>query len=184
MSVTHILQVIEEGDTQAAEELLPLVYAELRQLAAAKLANELPGQTLQATALVHEAYLRLVDTEKAKHWDSRKHFFAAAAESMRRILIDRARRKQRPKHGGGLSRVEFDSVFPATDARPEVLLAMDEALNKLAAEDPAKAEFVRLRYFTGCTLQEAAAALGVSVATAKRYWTFARAWLFNELSSD
>ncbi len=178
--VTYVLSQIESGNASAAEQLLPLVYEELRKLAAARLAQESPGQTLQATALVHEAYLRLVD-DKARQWDSRGHFFAAAAEAMRRILIDRARKKQRPKHGGNRQRVDLDSVFPASDAAPDALLAMDEALIKLAAQAPEKAELIQLRYYTGCSLTEAAIAMGVSYATAKRYWTYARAWLYSEL---
>ena len=179
--ITRILSQIEQGDPSAGEQLLPLVYDEIRKLAAAKLAQEKPGQTLQATALVHEAYLRLVDVEKAQHWNSRGHFFSRAAEAMRRILIDRARRKQRPKHGGNLRRVDLDTVFPANDAAPDALLAMDEALVKLAQQAPEKAELIRLRYYTGCALAEAAMAMGVSYATAKRYWTYTRAWLYSEL---
>ena len=180
--VTQILSQIEQGDPKAAEQLLPLVYDELRKLAAAKLAQEKPGQTLQATALVHEAYVRLVDVEKVQDWNSRGHFFAAAAEAMRRILVDRARRKQRPKHGGDRKRVDLESVFPATNAAPDALLAMDEALARLADESPEKAELIKLRYFTGLPLTEAAATMGISVATAKRYWTYARAWLYIELA--
>ncbi len=179
--ITHILAKIESGDPHAAEQLLPLVYDELRKLAAAKLAREKPGQTLQATALVHEAYLRLVDAERAQQWDSRGHFFGAAAEAMRRILIDRARRKQRPRHGGDRQRVDFDSGFAAADAAPDTLLAMDEALQRFAEEDPSKAALVKLRYFAGLRLSEAAEVLGISDATAKRYWAYARAWLYNEL---
>ncbi len=170
--ITHILAKIESGDTHAAEQLLPLVYDELRKLAAAKLAREKPGQTLQATALVHEAYLRLVDAERAQQWDSRGHFFGAAAEAMRRILIDRARRKQRPRHGGDRQRVDFDSGFAAADAAPDTLLAMDEALQRFAEEDPSKAALVKLRYFAGLRLSEAAEVLGISDATAKRYWAY------------
>ena len=181
-NVTHILNAIEQGDGQAAEQLLPLVYDELRNLAAAKLANEKPGQTLQATALVHEAYIRLVDVEKAQHWDSRGHFFAAAAEAMRRILIDNARRKQRPKHGGDRRRIDFDSAFPATDAAPDALLAMDDALAKLAQESPEKVELVKLRHYAGLSLAQAAETKGIPLATAKRHWAYARAWLYNELT--
>jgi RNA polymerase sigma factor (TIGR02999 family) len=181
--VTQILSQIEQGDPKAAEQLLPLVYEELRQLAAAKLAHEKPGQTLQATALVHEAYLRLVKDGQAPHWDSQGHFFAAAAEAMRRILIDRARRRQRPRHGGDRQRVDFDSCFAATDATPDSLLAIDEALQRFAQESPEKAALVKLRYFAGLRLSEAAAALRISDATAKRYWAYARAWLYNELTS-
>jgi RNA polymerase sigma factor (TIGR02999 family) len=182
--VTRILSAIEQGDPHAAGELLPLVYDELRQLAAQKLAREKPGQTLQATALVHEAYLRLVDTEKAQHWNSRGHFFAAAAEAMRRILVDQARRKQAQRHGGDRQRVDLDesalvAAAPATD-----LLALDDALAKLAAAEPVKAELVKLRFFTGLTIPEAARVLGISIATAERHWTYARVWLYAELSED
>ena len=176
--VTQILSQIEQGDPTAAEQLLPLVYQELRKLAAAKMAGEKPGQTLQATALVHEAYLRLVDIEKVQHWDSRGHFFAAAAEAMRRILIDRARRKRRPKHGGDRQHVDLDQVCTAGDAPSIRLLVLDEALAKLAAENEVRAELVKLRYFAGLTLNEAAAVLGVSRATAARHWTYAKAWLY------
>lgn len=182
--VTRILSQIEAGDPIAAEQLLPLVYAELRKLAAAKLANENPGQTLQATALVHEAYLRLVGAERVQDWNSRGHFFMAAAEAMRRILVERARRKHRLKHGGGRQKVELDSQGLA-DVPPSVdLLALDEALSKFAALYPAKAELVNLRYFAGLTAAEAAQAMGVSVATAERYWSFARGWLFAELNDS
>jgi RNA polymerase sigma factor (TIGR02999 family) len=181
--VTHILAAIEQGDPSAAEQLLPLVYDELRQLAAQKLAHEKPGQTLDATALVHEAYLRLVDAEQAQHWDSRGHFFAAAAESMRRILIDNARRKQAARHGGGRRRVPLDDA-PRAIETPESLLALDDALTRFAAEEPAKAELVKLRFFAGLSTSEAAAALGVSVATAERWWAFARTWLFADLQDQ
>jgi RNA polymerase sigma factor (TIGR02999 family) len=179
--VTRILSAIEEGDIQAAEQLLPLVYGELRKLAAQKLAREKPGQTLQATGLVHEAYLRLVDTKKAQHWNSRGHFFAAAAEAMRRIVIDNARRKRRPKHGGDRKRVAFEEALSIADGQDDIL-ALDEALTQLAAEEPVKAELVKLRYFAGLTLQEAAECLGISPATAKRYWAVARARLYLALS--
>ncbi|MBN1851794.1 MAG: sigma-70 family RNA polymerase sigma factor [Pirellulales bacterium] len=179
--VTRILSAIEQGDPDASEKLLPLVYDELKRLAAQKMAHEKAGQTLQATALVHEAYIRLVDAEEQQHWDSRGHFFAAAAEAMRQILIDRARKKKRPKHGGDRQRVDFAKVFPVTEAAPDALLAMDEALTKFADEYPKKAALVKLRYFTGCTLAEAADLIGISSATANRYWTYARAWLYNEL---
>jgi RNA polymerase sigma factor (TIGR02999 family) len=179
--VTRILSAIDGGDPHAAEQLLPLVYDELRKLAAEKMAEEKPGQTLQATALVHEAYLRLVDTEKAQHWDSRRHFFAAAAEAMRRILIERARRKSTAKHGGQRQQVNLDDVEVAADARPDDVLALDEALTRLAAEDPVKSELVTLRYFAGLSVQEAADALGISRATADRYWAYARTWLYCEL---
>jgi RNA polymerase sigma factor (TIGR02999 family) len=179
--VTRILSAIEQGDPHAAEQLLPLVYDELRKLAAQRLAQEKPGQTLQATALVHEAYLRLVDTGKVQHWNSRGHFFAAAAEAMRRILVETARRKRRPKHGGGRQRVALDESLPSADPGDD-LLAIDEALNRLAAQEPVKAELVKLRYFAGLSLEEAAACLSISPATAKRYWAVARAWLFAALS--
>jgi RNA polymerase sigma factor (TIGR02999 family) len=179
--VTQILNAIEQGDPRAAEQLLPLVYDELRKLAAERLAQEKPGQTLQATALVHEAYLRIVDGEKVQHWNSRGHFFAAAAEAMRRILIDDARRKRRPKHGGDRRRVGLDEALSVSDPHPD-LLALDEALTKLAQQEPAKAEVVKLRFFAGLSLAETAACLRISPATAKRYWTVARAWLFAELS--
>jgi len=185
--VTRILSAIERGDPRAAEQLLPLVYDELRKLAAQKIAQEKPGQTLQATALVHEAYMRLVarggrePPEKAEGWDSRGHFFAAAAEAMRRILIDNVRRKRRPKHGGDRQRVALTEALSVASP-PEDLLALDEALSKLAQQEPAKAELVKLRYFAGLSLEEAAACLGISPATAKRYWAVARAWLFAALS--
>jgi RNA polymerase sigma factor (TIGR02999 family) len=179
--VTRILSAIERGEQQASERLLPLVYDELRRLAAQRLAREKPGQTLQATALVHEAYVRLVDSEQTRNWNSRGHFFGAAAEAMRRILIDRARKKQRPKHGGDRRRIDLDAAFPAEAAAPDALLAIDEALCKLEAEFPVQAQLVKLRHYAGCSLQEAADALGVSPATAKRHWAFARAFLFDEL---
>jgi RNA polymerase sigma factor (TIGR02999 family) len=179
--VTRILSAVEQGDPHAAAQLLPLVYDELRKLAAQKLAQEKPGQTLQATALVHEAYLRLVDVDRAQHWNSRGHFFAAAAEAMRRILIDDARRKRRPKHGGDRLRVALNEALATPGSHPD-LLALDEALSKLAELEPAKAELVKLRYFAGLSLAEAAACLSISPATAKRYWAVARAWLFAALS--
>ena len=186
--VTQILSQIESGDGQAAEKLLPLVYEELRKLAAAKLAQEKPGQTLQATALVHEAYIRLVDVEKAQHWNSRGHFFAAAAEAMRRILVEKARRKSRDKQGANLPRHDVDVVEPAVDGPDPDVLALDEALNKLAAKHPEKAELVKLRYFGGLSHREAACMLGIPIATADRHWRYARAWLAREvhrgLSSD
>lgn len=182
--VTQILSQVEQGDTSAAEQLLPLVYDEMRKLAAQKMTHEAPGQTLQATALVHEAYLRLVDVEKAQHWKSRAHFFGAAAEAMRRILIDNARRKQRPKHGGDRRRVELDEAYLSCYSPAQDLLALDEALAKLASQEPVKAELVKLRYFAGLSLDEAAEAIGVSPATAKRYWTYARAWLFAEINTE
>jgi RNA polymerase sigma factor (TIGR02999 family) len=180
--VTRILSAIEQGDPHAAEQLLPLVYEELRRLAAQRLAQEKPGQTLQATALVHEAYLRVVDVKKAQHWNSQGHFFAAAAEAMRRIVIDSARRKRRPKHGGGRQRVDLLDAALVVDSPHEDLLALDDALGKLAKEEPLKAELVKLRYFAGLSLEETAACLGISLATAKRYWVVARAWLFDALS--
>jgi RNA polymerase sigma factor (TIGR02999 family) len=182
--VTRILSEVEQGDPQAAEQLLPLVYQELRKLATHKLAQETPGQTLQATALVHEAYLRLVDVEKAQHWNSRGHFFAAAAEAMRRILVEQARHKNRLKHGRGHQRVDLDSGCRVSAAPSLDLLALDDALSRLAETEPAKAELVKLRFFAGLTMPEAAAALGVSLATAERYWTFAKSWLYAELAED
>src|SRR4051812_11505140 len=180
--VTQILSAIEQGDPHAAGQLLPLVYHELRNLAGQKLAHESPGQTLQPTALVHEAYLRLLGEEEELHWDSRGHFFAAAAEAMRRILVENARRKAAVKHGGGLRRRELGEV-PTPDPEPrEDLLALDEALGKLARADPVKAELVKLRYFVGLTAAEAAQALGISLATADRHWAYARAWLYREVS--
>jgi RNA polymerase sigma factor (TIGR02999 family) len=182
--VTQVLSQIESGDPSAAERLLPLVYEELRKLAAARLANEKPGQTLQATALVHEAYVRLVDVEKAQHWNSRGHFFAAAAEAMRRILIDNARRKRRPRHGGTYKRVSLDEVCSLADGRSADLLDLDDALTKLADIAPVKADLVKLRFFVGMTIPEAADVLGISHATAERHWTYARVWLYCELGGD
>jgi len=178
--VTQILERVEQGDAKAAEELLPLVYEELRRLAVARMAQEVPGQTLQPTALVHEAWLRLAGSEK-QSWRDRRHFFGAAAEAMRRILIDNARRKGRVRHGKGLVRVDLDQVDLAAQAEDESLLAVDEALSKLAAEDPAKADLVKLRYYVGLSIPEAGRALGLSESTAKRYWNYARAWLYHEL---
>ena len=186
--VTRILTAIEQGDPHAAEQLLPLVYDELRKLAALRLAQEKPGQTLQATALVHEAYLRLVASGDAsaprdRHWNSRGHFFAAAAEAMRRILIGNARRKGAQKRGGQARRLDLDAI-ELTDPPPsEKLLALDDALTRLTAKDRVKAELVKLRYFAGLTTQEAAAMLGISTATADRYWAYARAWLQNEIAA-
>ena len=176
------LNAIEGGDPQAASRLLPLVYDELRRLAAQKLAQEKPGQTLQATALVHEAYLRLVGAEPAQPWNGRGHFFAAAAEAMRRILVENARRRHSLKRGGGHVRCDLDGLQLAAPEPVEDLLALDEALNRLAALDPIKAELVKLRYFAGMTIEEAADALGVSSATAKRYWNYARAWLYQAVT--
>jgi RNA polymerase sigma factor (TIGR02999 family) len=179
--VTRILSSIEQGDSQAASRLLPLVYDELRKLAAHKLAHETPGQTLQPTALVHEAYLRLVAQEHGQRWDSRGHFFAAAAEAMRRILVENARRKQAVKHGSGRRRVPLAEFHRVTES-PEDLLDLDDALTRLAAKEPAKAQLVQLRFFAGLSTPEAAATLGISVATAERWWAYARVWLFSELS--
>ena len=179
--VTHILSKIESGDQQASEELLPLVYKELRRLAAARMADERPDHTLQATALVHEAYLRLVDVKQAQGWDSRGHFFSAAAEAMRRILIDNARRKERPKHGGDLQRVELSEPDLIIDGPNLDLLALDEALQKLEAKDPRKAELIKLRFFAGLTNQEAAQVLGVSPSTTDLDWTYAKSWLRVEM---
>ena len=176
-NVTQILNAIEQGDPQAGEQLLPLVYDELRKLAAQRLAQENPGQTLQATALVHEAYLRLVGGEQTQDWDGRRHFFAAAAEAMRRILIDRARHKQTRKAGGGRRRLDLDDIEPVLEENGDRLLTLDEALQQLEAEDPRKAELVKLRFFAGVTAEQAAAALGVSISTAEKDWAYARSWL-------
>jgi RNA polymerase sigma factor (TIGR02999 family) len=175
--VTRILSVIEQGDLHAAEELLPLVYEELRRLAADRMARERPGQTLQATALVHEAYVKLVDVEKARQWKSREHFFAAAAEAMRRILVDRARHKRSRKGGGDRVRVDLDEANLAAAEDCEEVLAVDEALAALAAADPQAAELVKLRYFAGMTIPEAAEALSLPPRSADRLWAYARAWL-------
>jgi RNA polymerase sigma factor (TIGR02999 family) len=180
--VTHILSAIDRGDPRAAEQLLPLVYEELRRLAAQKLAQERPGQTLQATALVHEAYVRLVDTEEAQHWNSRGHFFAAAAEAMRRILVDAARSKSAAKRGGRQRRVEIEVAELAARPRDPKLLALDDALAKLEQQHPPQAQLVKLRYFAGLSNREAAEVLGISTATASRYWVYARAWLQREMS--
>jgi RNA polymerase sigma factor (TIGR02999 family) len=179
--VTRILSAIEQGDPHAADQLLPLVYDELRKLAALKLAQEKPGQTLQATALVHEAYLRLVDVEKVQHWDSRGHFFAAAAEAMRRILVNRAQEKRCLKRGGDWKRVDLDALAIATDASDEQLIAIDDALARLAEESPPCAALVKLRFFAGLTLDEAATSLGLARRTADRYWAYAKARLFEML---
>jgi RNA polymerase sigma factor (TIGR02999 family) len=179
--VTRILSAIEQGDPRASEELLPLVYRELRQLAQQRLAREKPGQTLQATALVHEAYLRLVEGEEAQQWNSRGHFFAAAAEAMRRILVENARRKRAEKHGGQFERQDLDEVEIAAPTPSDDFLALDEALAKLEAEDPVKARLVKLRYFAGLTEKEAAIALGISHASAQRQWVYAKVWLLGEL---
>ena len=182
--VTRILSQIEQGDPSAAEQLLPLVYDELRKLAAAKMAQEKPGQTLQATALVHDAYLRLVDVERAQHWDSRGHFFAAAAESMRRILLNQARDRKRLKRGGDRHRIDLNQVEVALDTRAEDLVALDEAIQKLAEEDGGCAELVKLRFFAGLSHKEAAAALGITRRVADGQWAYARAWLFERLRTD
>ncbi len=177
LDVTSILSQIESGDPQAAELLLPLVYEELRRLAAARLAHERPGQTLQATALVHEAYMKLVDAEVVQHWNSRGHFFAAAAESMRRILVDAARRKQSQKRGGLFKRVDLDQNVVMAPSRDIDLIALDEALAELALHDPRKAELVKLRYFAGLTLREAAEILQIAESTADADWAYAKSWL-------
>ncbi|MFC1762918.1 sigma-70 family RNA polymerase sigma factor [Planctomycetota bacterium] len=179
--VTRILNAIEEGDGNAADKLLPLVYEELRRLAAQKMTQELPGQTLQATALVHEAYVRLVG-QQVQDWNRRTHFFTAAAQAMRRILIDNARRKQRLKHGGGRQKIDFKDIEPAIGAPSDDLIALDEALTRLAEMDKVKADLVKLRYFAGLTLEQAADLLGLSERTAKRYWAHARAWLYRQVS--
>jgi RNA polymerase sigma factor (TIGR02999 family) len=181
--VTRILHSIDSGDTQAAEELLPLVYEELRKLAASRMANESPNQTLQPTALVHEAWLRLTGNEQVK-WQGRAHFFGAAAEAMRRILIDKARRKKALRHGGGQRPVDIDEIEIAAPAQDEELLDLNEALEKFAARDKPKAELVKLRYFAGLTIEEAAQVLDISAPTAKRWWTYARAWLFDEMGQE
>ena len=179
--VTQILSQIESGDPSAAEQLLPLVYDELRKLAAHRLAQENPGQTLQSTAVVHEAYIRLVDVEKAQHWNSRGHFFAAAAEALRRILVEKARRKLGPKRGGGRVHLKLDEALDVAGRGADDILAVNDALAELAKESPAKAELVKLRYFAGLTHQDAAHALGLSRATADRYWAYAKAFLYAAL---
>ena len=183
--VTRILAEIEQGDPRAAAQLLPLVYEELRNLAAMRLARESPGQTLQATALVHEAYVRLVDSDVAKLWNSRGHFFGAAAEAMRRILVERARQKRRHKHGGDWNRIVLDEGCSLAEPPPhDDLLALDEAIDRLTQLDPKRAELVKLRFFAGLSMAEAAGVLGVSLATAERSWAFARTWLFAELREE
>lgn len=182
--VTRILSQIESGDPSAAEQLLPLVYEELRKLAAAKLAQEKPGQTLQATALVHEAYLRLLGAQQVQRWDSKGHFFAAAAEAMRRILLNRARDKKRVKRGGKRPRVDLDQIEIALDTNDEQLIALDEALTAFAVEDPEAARLVNLRFFAGLTLKDAAASLGLAPRTGERQWAYARAWLYARLRPD
>ena len=182
--VTRILCAIDQGDPAAAEQLLPLVYEELRRLAAQRLSHEKPGQTLQATALVHEAYIRLVDVEQAQHWDSRGHFFAAAAEAMRRILIENARYKKRVKRGGDGRPVELHDADAVVDNHPDELLALNEAIQRLAGEDPAAAELVKLRYFAGLSVEQGGNVLGISRAAAYRHWTYARAWIQCELQRE
>ena len=182
--VTQILAEIEQGNAAAADQLLPLVYDELRKLAAAKLTQENPGQTLQATALVHEAYLRLVDASYMPQWNGRGHFFAAAAEAMRRILIERARRKHRLKHGGGRRKLTLDSIQLALDTPAEELIEIDEAISALAEQYPEETQLVKLRYFGGLSMADSAQALGISRRTADRRWAFARAWLFDRLSPN
>ncbi len=180
--VTRILTAIEQGDARATDELLPLVYQELRRLAAHKMAGEPAGHTLQATALVHEAWLKLVDSP-AQSWQNRAHFFGAAAEAMRRILIDRARRKRRQRRGSGAEHLDADEIEIASPAPDDQLLALNDALDRFAALEPQQAELVKLRYFVGLTIEEAADVLGISEATAKRWWTYAKAWLFTEISA-
>lgn len=182
--VTRILSAIDQGDPHAPEKLLLLLYNELRQLAAQRLRKEKPGQTLQTTALVHEAYLRLVADENTTHWNSKGHFFAAAAEAMRRILVEQARSKQRLKRGGGRQRVDLDDIEVGVEGPQDDLVALDEALTRLAERHPEKAELVKLRYFAGLTISDAAKSLGISTATADRYWTYARAWLCREVTAD
>jgi RNA polymerase sigma factor (TIGR02999 family) len=182
--ITRILSEIESGDPSAADQLLPLVYNELRKLAAAKLANEKPGQTLQATALVHDAYIRLVDVDKVQQWDSRRHFFAAAAEAMRRILVEKARRKGRLKRGGDRNRVPCEELVIAAEIPQLDLIALDEALAKLADESAEKAEIVQLRFFAGLSHEEVAEILGVSAITVKRHWRYARVWLLQQMEGS
>ncbi len=179
--ITHILAKIESGDRLAAKQLLPLVYEELRRLAAAKLSHEKPGQTLQATALVHEAYMRLVGQDQLRQFEGRPHFFAAAAEAMRKILIEQARRKHRIKHGGDRRRVDLNSAIATATMSLDDLLSVDEALDRLTLHAPEKAELVKLRFYAGMSLPEAARAIGVSLATAERYWTYAKCWLYTQL---
>jgi RNA polymerase sigma factor (TIGR02999 family) len=182
--VTQIIAAVARGDKHASEQLLPIIYRELRTLAASKLAQEPPGQTLEATALVHEAYIRLVDSEEEQKWKHRGHFFAAAAEAMRRILVEKARRKQRVKHGGEHDRVEMDDERLVCSVPSEQIVALDEALERFAQEEPEKAQLVKLRFFAGLSIEEAAEALGISRATASRHWTYARAWLYNAVAAD
>jgi RNA polymerase sigma factor (TIGR02999 family) len=182
--VTRILSAIEQGDPHAADQLLPLVYDELRRLAARKLAQEKPGQTLEATALVHEAYLRLVDVAEAQHWNSRGHFFAAAAEAMRRILVETARHKRSLKAGGDRVRTDLEHIEPVTAGGVDDLLALDEALDKLGRKDPRKAQLVKLRFFAGLTTEQAARVLGISASTADNDWAYARCWLRLEIDGQ
>jgi RNA polymerase sigma factor (TIGR02999 family) len=182
--VTSILSTIEAGDPRAAADLLPLVYAELRKLAADRLAAEKAGQTLQPTALVHEAYLRLVGAPDGDHWNHRGHFFAAAAEAIRRILVENARRKNRRKHGGERQRLSLEAAETSLEEPSDDLPALDEALTRLATQDPIKAEVVKLRFFAGLTMPEIARSLNISLATAERYWAYARLWLYAELTDD
>ena len=182
--VTQILSQIEQGDPKAAERLLPLVYEELRKLAAAKLANEKPGQTLQATALVHDAYIRLVDVEKAQHWNSRGHFFAAAAEAMRRILVDQARRKMAERRGGQSRRISMDVAEIEVTSTADEILDIDEALNRLHAEDPQAARLIQLRYFAGLSIKDAAEAVGISRSSAYEHWSYARVRLKTLLDAE
>ena len=182
--VTQILSAIEGGDAQAAERLLPLVYEELRKLAAQKMAQEAPGQTLQATALVHDAYIRLVDVEKVQHWDSRGHFFAAAAEAMRRILVERARRKSTVRHGGDHQRRNLIDVHSTDDINQQELLQLDDALDRLEEDDPRAAELVKLRFFAGLSVEQTARLLGISSRTARRTWVFARARLRGDMEEN
>ena len=180
--VTRVLYAIEHGDPKAAEQLLPLVYDEMRKLAAHRVAREAPGQTLNATALVHEAYLRLVGNGAEPQWNSRGHFFAAAAEAMRRLLVEQARRKRRLRHGGGQVRIDLENLDVEAERGADDLLALDEALQRLSSEEPAAAEVVKLRYFAGLTAEEAAASLGISLRTANRHWAYAKAWLYQQLN--
>jgi RNA polymerase sigma factor (TIGR02999 family) len=182
--VTVLLTAITKGDPHAAADLLPLVYDELRRLASQWLAREAPGQTLQPTALVHEAFVRLTGTSGQPTWDSRRHFFAAAAEAMRRLLVENARRKKRGKHGGGRRRVSLEAAESMAQAPSEDLLALDEALTRLTAHDPVKAEVVKLRFFAGLTMPEVAQSLDISLTTAERYWTYARTWLYADLADE
>jgi RNA polymerase sigma factor (TIGR02999 family) len=182
--VTQILDSIARGDEQASQQLLPIIYQDLRRVAASMLAREPPGHTLQATALVHEAYVRLVDAEGEQTWKHRGHFFAAAAEAMRRILVEKARRKQRVKHGGEHQRIELDDERLVCSIPSDQLLAVDEALERFGEEEPEKAQLVKLRFFAGLSIEEAAETLGISRATASRHWTYARAWLHDAISAD